>query len=220
MCGRYTNSLTWTEVVAYYRLLFSAPLNLQPRYNIAPTQDVLTIVAGEGGRRAAMMRWGLVPFWAKEMPNASTINARAEGISEKPMWRDPFRQRRCVVVADGFYEWTGKASDRQPHYFTRADGQPLSFAGLWDRNATFDMVSCAIVVTEANKQMRPWHDRMPALLEQDDIDRWLAEPDAALLKPSKAELRVHPVSKSVNNVRNEGPDLAQPMGQDLLPGLI
>jgi putative SOS response-associated peptidase YedK len=220
MCGRYTNKLTWSEVIAYYRLLFDTPMNLRPRYNIAPTQDVLTIVAGDGGRRAAMMRWGLVPFWAKEMPNASTINARAEGISEKPMWRDPFRQRRCVVVADGFFEWTGKASDRQPQYFTRADRQPLSFAGLWDRNGTFDLVSCAIVVTEANKQMRAYHDRMPVILEQDDIDRWLTEPDAGLLKPSKTELRIHPVSKAVNNVRNEGPDLIAPVGQGLLPGLL
>ena len=220
MCGRFTNKMTWEEIHRLYRLTLDPPMNLRPRYNIAPTQDVLTIVAGDGGRRAAMMRWGLVPFWAKEMPNASTINARAEGISEKPMWRDPFRQRRCVVVADGFYEWTGKPSDRQPNYFQRADGQPLSFAGLWDRNGTFDMVSCAIVVTEANKQMRAWHHRMPVVLEETDIDRWLAEPDAGLLKPSKAELRVHPVSKAVNNVKNEGPDLAEPMGQDLLPGLI
>jgi len=220
MCGRYTNTLTWEELYGLYQLTLDPPMNLRPRYNIAPTQDVLTVVGTDEGRRAATMRWGLVPFWATEMPNASTINARAEGIAEKPMWRDPFRQRRCVVVADGFYEWTGKLSDRQPHYFTRADGQPLSFAGLWDRNTAFDIVSCAIVVTEANRQMRAWNDRMPVVLEAGDIDRWLAEPDSSLLKPSKTELRIHPVSKAVNNVRNEGPDLIEPIGQDLLPGLI
>ena len=219
MCGRYSNTLTWAEVVAYYRLLFDTPMNLRPRYNIAPTQDVLTIVPGEDGRRAAMMRWGLVPFWVKEIPRAATVNARAEGIAEKPMWRDPFRQRHCVVVADGFYEWTGKASDRQPYYITRADGQPMSFAGIWDRNTALDTVSCAVVVTEANKQMRSYHDRMPVLLEADGIDRWLSVPDAGLLKPSPVELRIHPVSKAVNSVRNEGPDLVEHAGQNLLPGL-
>ena len=219
MCGRYSNTLTWAEVVAYYRLLFDTPMNLRPRYNIAPTQDVLTIVPGEDGRRAAMMRWGLVPFWVKEIPRATTVNARAEGIAEKPMWRDPFRQRRCVVVADGFYEWTGKASDRQPYYITRADGQPMSFAGIWDRNTALDTVSCAVVVTEANKPMRSYHDRMPVLLEADDIDRWLSVPDAGLLKPSPVELRIHPVSKAVNSVRNEGPDLVEHARQNLLPGL-
>ena len=220
MCGRFTNKLTWEQIHRLYQLTLDAPMNLRPRYNIAPTQDVLTIVAGEGGRRAATMRWGLVPFWAGEIPKASTFNARAEGIADKPMWRDPFRKRRCIVLADGFYEWTGKSTDRQPHYFTRADGQPLSFAGLWDRNTALDLVSCAIVVTGANKQMRPYHDRMPVLLEMNDIDRWLAEPDASLLKPSKAELSIHPVSKAVNNVRNDGPDLVEPVGQGLLPGLL
>lgn len=219
MCGRYSNKLTWDEVVAYYRLLFDTPMNLRPRYNIAPTQDVLTIVPGDQGRRAAIMRWGLVPFWVKEIPRVATVNARAEGIAEKPMWRDPFRKRRCVVVADGFYEWTGKASDRQPYYITRADGQPLSFAGIWDRNTALDITSCAIVVTEASKQMRAYHDRMPVLLEAEDIDRWLSVADAGLLKPSPAELRIHPVSKAVNSVRNEGPDLIEPAGQNLLPGL-
>ena len=220
MCGRFTNALTWEQIYRLYQLTLDPPMNLRPRYNIAPTQDVLTIIGTEEGRRAVMMRWGLVPFWAKEMPKASTFNARAENIADKPMWRDPFRKRRCIVVADGFYEWTGKATDRQPNYFTRADGQPLSFAGLWDRNTALDIVSCTIVITEANKQMRAFHDRMPVVLEEGDIGRWLAEPDASLLKPTKAELRIHPVSKAVNNVRNEGPDLSEPMGQDLLPGLI
>ncbi|MGE0668818.1 MAG: SOS response-associated peptidase [Sphingomonadales bacterium] len=220
MCGRFTNALTWEQIYRLYQLTLDAPMNLRPRYNIAPTQDVLAIVDTEEGRRAVVMRWGLVPFWAKEIPKASTFNARAEGIAEKPMWRDPFRKRRCIVVADGFYEWTGKPSDRQPVHISRADGEPLSFAGLWDRNTALGIVSCTIVITEANRQMRDYHDRMPVILEPGDIGRWLAEPDAGLLKPSRTELRIHPVSKAVNNVRNEGPDLAQPMGQDLLPGLI
>jgi putative SOS response-associated peptidase YedK len=220
MCGRYTNTLTWDEIVAFYGLSAVTPLNLRPRYNIAPTQEVLAVAGRDGVRRAGMMRWGLVPFWAREIPNASTINARAEGIAEKPMWRDPFRQRRCVIVADGFFEWTGKAADRQPWYITRADGEPMSFAGIWDRNTALGTLSCAIVVTEANKQMRAYHDRMPALLEREDVDRWLAEPDQGLLKPSKTDLRIQPVSKAVNSVRNEGPDLIEPVGQSLLPGLI
>ncbi|MBI1404396.1 MAG: hypothetical protein GC147_14460 [Porphyrobacter sp.] len=208
MCGRFTNKLTWTEIVQLYRLT-DPPMNLRPRYNIAPTQDVLAVVE-DGGRHARTMRWGLVPDWAGEPLRASTINARAETVADKPLWREPFRRRRCVIPASSFFEWKASAGGKQPYLIERADGRPLSFAGLWDRNEALGLVSCAIVVCAASRQMRPFHDRMPVILDGDGIDRWLAEPAQELLVPSPLALRFQPVSKAVNSPRNEGPELIEP----------
>ncbi|MEN3953192.1 SOS response-associated peptidase [Iodidimonas sp. SYSU 1G8] len=203
MCGRLASTLTWTDVADYYRLLFTKPLNLQVRLNIAPTEDVLVVLRGRDkhcniGRHAGMMRWGLVPHWAGEMPKAATFNARAEGIGDKPMWRDPLRHRRCVVTASSFYEWTGEKGARVPMNISRADGEPLSLAGLWDRNLALGTLSCTVIVTTANDQMQPIHDRMPVILEADAIDRWLEAPDEALLAPSAAPLRIEPASPALN----------------------
>ena len=213
MCGRFTQNYTWTEVHAFLSV-FGAARNLQPRYNIAPTTmiDVVRRDA-EGHRELLSMRWGLVPFFwkkpLKEMP--ATFNARAETVSEKPMFRDAFRLRRCIIPASGFFEWTGEKGSKTPHLFTAADGSPvLAFAGVWDRwrNPEGDEVlSATVIVSGASEWMIPYHDRMPVLLSGADIDGWLEGTlGRNALKPAAASaLREWPVSKRVNKT-GEGDD--------------
>ncbi len=177
MCGRFTQRYTWNEVHTFLNV-FGTPLNLRPRYNIAPTTPVDVVrLDAEGRRELVSMRWGLVPFFwkkgLKEVP--ATFNARAETVHEKPMFRDAFRRRRCIIPASGFFEWTGEKSDRQPHFFSAADGSPvLAFAGLWDKwrdPATGDEVqSCTMVVSGASPWMEKYHDRMPVMLSGPEID--------------------------------------------------
>lgn len=213
MCGRYSNTLTWEQIVTLYRLTFPAPSNLQPRYNIAPTQQVLAVTEDDQGRKATMMRWGFIPSWAKEPLKASTINARAETILEKPMWREPFKRARCIIPACGFYEWKAEGNLKQPYRIERADGQPMSFAGLWAHNERLGVTSCAIIVTSASEPVMGVHDRMPVILEAEDFERWLSEPAVDLLKPSEVALRVFPVNRDVGNVKNDRPDLIEPLPQ-------
>jgi putative SOS response-associated peptidase YedK len=151
VCGRFTQNYTWEEVHTFLSV-FGPPRNLQPRYNIAPTTTVDVIRLGPNGRELVPMRWGLIPAWwkksAKEVP--ATFNARAESVADKPMFRTAFKERRCIIPASGFFEWTGPKTERQPHLFTAADGSPiLAFAGIWDRwrdpaNGE-DILSCTII---------------------------------------------------------------------------
>jgi putative SOS response-associated peptidase YedK len=204
-----------------------------PRWNLPPTEGVLALVAGrrEGAppRVLTTFRWGLVPSWAKDPSVGSRmINARAESLDDRNAYRDAFARRRCLVVADGFYEWkrppSGERGTRIPFYFRRADGQPLVFAGLWERwrdpaRAEADgavLRSCTIVTTEAGPDLTAVHDRMPVVVEAADIDEWLdpgteePEPLRSLLVPSPAGTLVsHQVGTAVNNVRNDGPELVE-----------
>ena len=207
MCGRFTQSYTWAEVHAFLSVI-GAPQNLRPRYNIAPTTVVDVVrLDREGRRELVAMRWGLVPFFwkksLKEMP--ATFNARAETVAGKPMFRGAFRERRCIVPASGFFEWTGPKTDRQPHLFSAADGSPiLAMAGLWDRwrdPATGeDVLSCTIIVSGASAWMVPYHDRMPVLIAEEDFDGWLGGTlgPEALRPASESALREWPVSQRVN----------------------
>src|SRR3954452_15165540 len=180
MCGRFTQHYTWAEVHAFLSV-FGPPRNLQPHYNIAPTDTVDVIrLDKHGGRELVPMRWGLIPGWwkktVKEVP--ATFNARAESVADKPMFRNAFKERRCIIPASGFYEWTGEKGAKQPHLFTAADGSPvLAFAGVWDRwcnPATGDeILSCTIIVCGANEWMEKYHDRMPMILNAKDFDGWL-----------------------------------------------
>jgi putative SOS response-associated peptidase YedK len=207
MCGRFTQRYTWAEVHAFLSVI-GAPLNLQPHYNIAPT-DTIDVVRldREGRRELVRMRWGLVPFfWTKslkEMP--ATFNARVETVADKPMFRDSFRRRRCIVPASGFYEWTGDKKARVPHLFTAADGSPvLAFAGLWDRwrdpASGEEVLSATIIVSGASAWMAPFHDRMPVLLMPDQFDAWLAgTAGPEILAPAaESALREWIVSDRVN----------------------
>jgi putative SOS response-associated peptidase YedK len=227
MCGRYSQLRSWSDLVRLYKLTADqTPLNLPPRYNIAPTQDVPVVRFTQegGGRELVLLRWGLVPSWAKDVAGGyKMINARAETIAEKPAFRHAFQQRRCLVVADGFYEWAKTPTGRkQPYFITVAGDQLFAFAGLWESwNSPGGerIQSCTIAVTQANDMLRPIHDRMPAILDGDHFDSWLdtkaplAEAKA-LLRPYPGAMTLFPVSSRVNAVRNDDPDCLAPM--DLL----
>ena len=220
MCGRYTLTAPQDAL----KLLFGIDIgpNWVPRYNIAPTQNVLWVESSSDGALSAKSgRWGLVPFfWKKPLSDMpATFNARAETVAEKPMFRDAFKRRRCIIPASGFYEWTGEKGAKQPHLFTAADGSPiLAFAGLWDRWRNPDdgeeVLSCTIVVSGASAWMTPYHDRMPVLLSGSSIDAWLdgsMGPDG--LKPAAENaLRAWPVSTRVNRSGegDDDPSLTEP----------
>jgi putative SOS response-associated peptidase YedK len=197
----------------------------EPRYNIAPTQEVLVVRQGDGRREPSMLRWGLVPSWAKGIASGPPmINARAESLAEKPMFRTAFRRRRCIIPADGFYEWqkspdSGAKAKKQPYYIHRPNGEPFGFAGLWEtwkaahRGAdSLEIESCTIVTTHANRVLEKLHDRMPVILHQGDYDLWL---DPAIDDPEKLEhllapsgddeLVADPVTTHVNRVANDDP---------------
>ncbi len=225
MCGRFTQVRPWSELVELYRITEStqAP-NLKPRYNVAPTQDVPIVRRPRDaeGRELVIVRWGLVPFWAKDVKiSYRMINARAETVHEKPAFRQAFQKRRCLVAADGFYEWQKKpGGKKQPYFITVADDQPFPFAGLWEvwKSPEDERIeSCTIVVTEASERLRSIHDRMPVILEPEKFDPWLdmslsAKEARALLKPYGGEMTVYPVSSRVNNVRNDDPGLIEATG--------
>jgi putative SOS response-associated peptidase YedK len=229
MCGRFTQNYTWSEVHAFLNVFgdLGTPRNLQPRFNIAPTTfiDVVTSRVRNReivGREIVPMRWGLIPGWwkksRKDVP--ATFNARAETVAEKPMFRGAFKYRRCIIPASGFYEWTGGKGDRQPHYFTAANGSPvLAFAGLWDQwmdpENSDEVVSATIIVSGASAWMQPYHDRMPVLLEASDFDLWLnGSLGAEALRPaSEAALREWLVAPRLNRAGagDDDPTIIEPV---------
>jgi putative SOS response-associated peptidase YedK len=180
MCGRFTQHFTWQEVAEFLNV-FGTPRNLQPHYNLAPTDTVEVVRLNEAGQREMVpMRWDLIPAWwkkpLKEKP--PTFNARIETVATAPMFRDAYKNRRCVVPVSGFYEWTGEKKARKPHLFTAANGAPLyALAGLWDRwrhpETGEEVLSCTLITTAANEWMTPYHNRMPALIAQEGVERWL-----------------------------------------------
>ncbi len=225
MCGRFTQHYTWSEVYAFLNVL-GAPRNLQPHYNIAPADKIDVVrLNREGARELVSMRWWLVPFfWSKSLKEVpATFNARVETVAEKPMFREAFKKRRCIIPASGFYEWTGDKKDRQPHLFTAADGSSLlAFAGLWDQwkdRATGETIlSCTMIVSGASEWMTDYHDRMPVLLDAKDFDAWL---DGSMgsdhLKPAaESALRQWTVSKRMNKTGAGGPTIQRPSMPRLL----
>lgn len=221
MCGRYVLKRKDLEGMMS-RLGVKDSRGFASRYNIAPSTIVPAIRPRcEGGREAAALQWGLVPWWSKDATGGARLaNARADGVATKPAFRDAFRQRRCVVPASGFYEWQTIGKRKQPWYFTLPDESPFVFAGLWERWRGADDVeleTCSLITTGANAVMAPLHDRMPVILRGDGIDTWLnpaiAEP--AQLQPLLAPLpddllKATSVTDRVNSVRNEGPECIAP----------
>jgi len=211
MCSRYFLDADG-NVIAY---TFRVPPNpsIRKRFNIAPTQEAPVVrVAASGEREIAMLRWGLVPAWAKELKvGTRMINARAEGVDSKPAFRDAVKRRRCIVPATGFFEWQGEAGRKQPFAITAQDQPLFAFAGLWERwkpDAGEPVETFTIVTTDANPAVAKIHDRMPVILPMDAIDTWLTGPSEsalALLKPYEAGVDLRPVGKFVSNVNNEGP---------------
>ncbi|MDQ3583959.1 MAG: SOS response-associated peptidase [Pseudomonadota bacterium] len=213
MCGRYALYADPETLVARFDL-WRTP-DLRPRYNIAPSQEIPAIRRSREGRRElTLLRWGLVPHWATETSGHSMINARAETVATKPAFRGAFRWRRCLIPADGFYEWKKAGRIRQPYFIRPKDGLPLAFAGLWEEWRSPDgqaIGSCAIIVTRANALLQPIHDRMPVILEPHAYGPWLStditdtEDLTQLLVPFPPEnMKAYPVDRWVNNPRNEG----------------
>jgi putative SOS response-associated peptidase YedK len=223
MCGRYT--LTSTDparIRARFGLDESAELEEEPRYNIAPTDPVLAIRRTDAGRREpGRLRWGLVPGrWAERRPGPPLINARAETLRSQPAFAESFRERRCLIPADGFYEWRAEGKGKTPIWASRSDGELFAFAGVWaalpQRDGSGDLHSCAIVTCEPNALIRPIHDRMPVVLSPEHEGDWLdpslgEEELLSMLLPAPPELLVlREVGDSVNHVRDDGPHLIEP----------
>jgi putative SOS response-associated peptidase YedK len=214
MCGRFTLTANAHEIEEAFGLFEGLDPALPPRYNIAPTQQILALRSTEAGRRYVSLRWGLVPFWADDVKiGGRLLNARADGIATKPAFREALKKRRCLILADGFYEWRTEGKTKLPFHIRRIDRKPFAFAGLWERwsKGATPVESCTIVTTDANDFMKPLHDRMPAILDPKDYDRWLGpsqEPAsvAELLHSAPHDgFEMVAVSPKVNNARFEDP---------------
>ena len=217
MCGRFTLSQS-AEAIASVFQLNQVP-TLERRYNIAPTQPVATVLQTSARERQfQLLRWGLIPAWAKDATMGSRlINARAETVAEKPSFRSAFRHRRCLVIADGFYEWRRQDGKKQPFYFRMQNQQPFAFAGLWEhwQDPKGEAIySCTILTTEANELLQQIHERMPVILNPKDYDLWLdptvqkLEQLQQLLQPySSTAMTSYPVSTKVNKPTNDTPEL-------------
>lgn len=214
MCGRFT--LRDPRRAKFDRLPVGGLFNLVPRYNIAPSQSVLAIIERNAQLEASFYQWGLVPAWSS-LPKGF-INARAETLQEKPSFSESFQRRRCLIPADGFYEWKRSGKSKQPYYFQMKDEGPFAFAGIWDQwqGDGRVIVSCAIITTTPNELLAPIHNRMPVILHPASHDKWLnneATPTAlaTLLSPFPAEqMKAHPVSNDVNRVTIDDEHLVQP----------
>jgi len=217
MCGRFTIDIS-SEVISELFGLTEHP-TISPRFNIAPTQQIQVIRQyADGGNHLDVLRWGLIPSWAKDLSiGARMINARCETVAEKPAFKQAIRYRRCLVLSSGFYEWTTEGKAKKPWYIRLKDGSPMIFAGLWDNWKSPDntiVQSCTILTTSANPLIEPLHDRMPAILHPDEYRKWL---DREVTKPADLQylfqsypadlMEMYPVSQSVNSPKNDSADL-------------
>ena len=220
MCGRFqlTQDQDWMAEFGV-----SEPPDLTPRYNIAPTQDIVAIRREASGvRRAGLLRWGLVPYFAEDPAVGNRlINARAESVARKPAFREPFQKRRCLVPADGFYEWRRVGRARDPYLIKMRDGRTFAFASVWDgwKTDAGRLESCAILTTAANALVAPIHGRMPVVLDRSSYELWL-DPDAReedlhrILRPFPAEEMVaYAVSARVNSTAVDDPECERPVAE-------
>jgi putative SOS response-associated peptidase YedK len=217
MCGRFTTKMTWAELVALYRLTLAAPPhNMRPVYNVCPTDPTDVVIAKDGSRELLQMRWGLIPrWWNKPLKEAkiATFNARVETVETKPFFRDAFKRTRCLIPMSGYFEWQDTPGGKQPWYFSARDGSPvLTAAGLWDewknRETGERLKSCTMIITEPNGFVSEVHDRMPALLTEEQFDPWLSgRAGVEYLKPApNAYLQRWSVSKRVNSSKADKDD--------------
>lgn len=230
MCGRFVSASPPDEIARYFSAEAPAVIDPEPSWNVAPTDDVLVVVEAGGTRHLATFHWGLVPLWAKDPSIASRlINARADGLAASNAFKHAFLRRRCLVPADGFYEWKAVPGQKrkQPYFISSPDGTPYALAGLWeewqgkDRAAGSRLRSCTIVTGPPNEVVGEIHDRMPVILPTSAWEAWL-DPDnrdlealQRLLVPAPADLTVaRPVGPGVSNVRNDGPHLIEPVEPD------
>jgi putative SOS response-associated peptidase YedK len=225
MCGRFAFYSPDEAVVRLFDVSDVAPV--EPGYNLAPTQPVPVVrAAANGQRRLDPLRWGLVPFWAKDLSIGNRmINARAETVAEKPAFRAALRKRRCIVLANGFYEWQRAGDRKQPFYITREDGEPFAMAGLWeswrerDVADAQDVETCTIITTGPNALMEQIHRRMPVIRDPEPVGQWwdgnsgVAELQSLLAPYTGGGFVAVPVSTRVNNARNQGAELIEPAGE-------
>jgi putative SOS response-associated peptidase YedK len=225
MCGRYSQLRSWSELAELYGLAADQPAwNLSARYNVAPGQPVpiVRVAAGETDRRELVeVRWGLIPAWAQDAANgAKLINARSETVDEKPSFRTAFRSRRCLVPADGFYEWQPRPTGpKQPFFITLADGRPFAFAGLWEvwKSPEGERIeSCTILTTSASEQLTDIHGRMPVIFDRHQFAPWLdgqasRETLLGMLRPYPGNLEIRGVGRRVNDVRNDDASCVAPL---------
>ena len=225
MCGRFTLFSSPRELQQF----FGTPppsFEIQPSYNVAPTQEIPVIIQHKGGRHLEKRHWKLVPFWAKDTSIGSRmINARVETVASKPAFRAAIKQRRCLIPANGFYEWKGKTGNKQPFYFSVSSMEPLAFAGLWeiweDKNTAAEespYKSCTIITTEASDSVKDIHNRMPLILKPEAYDEWLnletkdpGKIEKILKDGCVKELKRYPVSKLVNLVGNNSKECMEPL---------
>ena len=220
MCGRFALKAPPRTIQEHFHL--PETLELSPRYNIAPSQAIAVVrsLQGEKNRHLDLLRWGLIPHWAKDMKiGYKMINARSETLAQKPSFRAAFKKRRCLIVADGFYEWKHAGRIKEPFYVQLENGAVFGFAGLWESWKSPDgniVESCTVITTSANKLIRGIHDRMPVILLPEDYETWLQDstPEQTLqqlLAPyPAAEMKMHRVSPEVNSPKNDTPACIQP----------
>ena len=222
MCGRFVGFRSLDELKGFFPI-DKAACEAISNYNVAPSQEILAIVKYEGENWLVKFHWGLVPFWAKDISIGNRmINARSESIAEKPSFRNAFKKRRCLILADGFYEWKGEKGRKQPMFITLPNHKPFAFAGLWetwnkdDQDSIYK--SCAIITTQASESIRDIHHRMPVILKPPAFESWLDPGNQNVVELGKilknqiiTELISHPVSKQVNSTRHNDPSCIEPV---------
>jgi putative SOS response-associated peptidase YedK len=224
MCGRFTLSTSAKDLASLFDGLNVG--DFKARYNICPTQPVLSVRLLNGQLQSDDLRWGLVPSWSKDLKiGARMINARSETIAEKPSFRSAFKKRRCLVLTDGFYEWKTSAAGKQPHFISLASGEPFAMAGLWEswQNTSGGRQvyeTCTVVTQPANSFMKTLHDRMPVILSPAGGNEWLGEavdkdalPDWLTVVNREVDLQAWPVSTLVNKPANDGPECVEPANE-------
>lgn len=233
MCGRYTLTQPREAIATTFGLDSETLPDIAPRYNIAPSQPVAIIRAESQTLTPQLTHvvWGLIPFWAKDPKiGYKLINARGETVAEKPSFKAALKYRRCLIPADGFYEWQRRSSGKQPYYFQLRDRHLFAFAGLWEHWQSPDgseIESCTIITTAANEVLRPVHDRMPVIIPPQHYNQWLdlenqkPQDVASLLQPYTAETMMsYPVHPQVNNARYDQADCIQPLDSDANEGVV
>lgn len=224
MCGRFTLQTPVAELVDLFEIDHVRAIPVGPRFNVAPTDAVAVVrQRSDGVRELDALRWGLIPGWTKDPADLPMlINARSETLDSRPAFEEPTRSRRCLVLADGFFEWRTESGRRQPYLVRLKSGKPFAFAGLWDRwsgDPDGPVESCTIITTDANDLLRPVHDRMPVILRPSDVSQWL-DPElrlyaelAPFLAPYPSEaVQLIPVNPRVNHIRNDDPACVEPLG--------
>jgi putative SOS response-associated peptidase YedK len=220
MCGRFSLFEDVEQLMQQFDFVFSGEWD--PRFNVAPSQQVLAVAPGkDSGRKGAMLRWGLIPFWAEdEKIGYKMINARGETIDQKASFKGPLKKRRCLILADGFYEWKRNGKEKQPFRFMMQDEQPFAFAGLWEtwKKGGEAVHSCTIITTEANSLVEDVHDRMPVILGREQQQIWLdpsveetAKLKSLLVPYDAAQMKAYEVSPMVNSPKNDIRDVAMPL---------